>query len=154
MTMSSQQQQESSNHETGYFKSTAHNYVSRKSVISHPKQFDINGRSILQPGVTIRSDKQIVRIGRYCEVAEDTIIDPPPHPLVNSSLLETTESSSTEVLAAATTTTTMPTDEELIKNKKLYIPVMIGSHTTIGKKCHIRAAAIGASKYYLNKAIC
>mmetsp|Transcript_48539 Transcript_48539/g.117417 ORF Transcript_48539/g.117417 Transcript_48539/m.117417 type:complete len:201 (-) Transcript_48539:34-636(-) len=115
----------------GYFKSTSHNYVSRKSTITTPKQFDINGRSILHPGVVIRSDKQIVRIGRYCEVSNDTVIDPPPHPLIES-ILKDNEGE-----------TAPPTNEELMKNKKLYIPVVIGSHTTIGKDCHIRAAAIG-----------
>ena len=122
----------------GYFKSTSHNYVSRQSTITTPKQFDINGRSILHPGVVIRSDKQIVRIGRYCEVANDTVIDPPPHPLVEGVLKDTE--------GETTTSSAPPTNEELMKNKKLYIPVVIGSHTTIGKNCHIRAAAIGGSE--------
>ena len=126
----------------GYFKSTSHNYVSRKSTITAPKQFDINGRSILHPGVVIRSDKQIVRIGRYCEVAERTVIDPPPHPLVESLLKDDERETSTSSVPPSS----QPTNEELIANKKLYIPVVIGTHTTIGKACRIRAAAIGGSE--------
>lgn len=37
-----------------------------------------------------------------------------------------------------------PSENPLQKDK--YIPMVIGSHTRIGKECKIRAAAIGSSK--------
>lgn len=95
-----------------YIKTTTHNYVSRKAVIDGAKQVEIKGRSILQEGVRVRGDLQIVRIGRYCEVGSSTVLEPPPNPY----------------------------------QTEKFIPMVIGSHTHIGRDCDIRAAAIGSSK--------
>lgn len=121
----------------GYFKSTAHNFVSRKAEITAPKQFDLNGRSILHPNVKVDSDKQIVRIGRYSEVGEGTLLEPPPHPLVGKIML---------LKEAKNNDGADGPPPKNNNNKKLYIPMLIGSHTRIGRDCEIRAAAIGGSE--------
>jgi dynactin-5 len=95
--------------ETDYIKTTTHNYVSRQAHIEGAKQVELKGRSILQSNVKVRGDLSITRIGRYCEVCENTNLEPPLHPLT-----------------------------------KKYIPIVIGSHTHIGKDCQIQAAAIGS----------
>jgi dynactin 5 len=65
----------------GYFKTTTHNYVSRNAQIDGAKQVEIRGRSIIQEGVRIRGDLAVVRIGRYCEIKSNSVLEPPSHPL-------------------------------------------------------------------------
>lgn len=100
---------EEGSEEEGYIRTTTHNYVSRKAIVDGAKQVEIRGRSILQEGVRVKGDLAIVRIGRYCEIEQDTLLEPPVHPL-----------------------------------KTQRIPIVVGSHTHIGKNCQIHAAAIGS----------
>lgn len=65
----------------GYIKTTTHNFVSRTAQIDGAKQVEIRGRSILQEKVHVRGDLAIVRIGRYCEIDCQTLLEPPTHPL-------------------------------------------------------------------------
>ena len=111
--------------ETGYIKTTTHNYVSRQAKIEGAKQVEIKGRSILQDGVTVRGDLAIIRIGRYCEINSGTTLEPSISPMFNP--------------------TTMTDD-----NPNKYIPMVIGSHTHIGTNCKIQSAAIGSMVYIGN----
>ena len=95
--------------EEGYIKTTTHNFVSRKAKIEGARQVELKGRTILQENVLVRGDLAIVRIGRYCEIDVNTVIEPPMHPLT-----------------------------------KKNVPVVVGSHTHIGKDCKIHAAAVGS----------
>jgi dynactin 5 len=65
----------------GYIKTMTHNFVSRKAHIDGAKQVEIKGRSILHDSVHVKGDLAIVRIGRYCEIESDTLLEPPSHPL-------------------------------------------------------------------------
>lgn len=94
----------------GYIKTTTHNFVSRQAQVDGAKQVEIKGRSILQEGVHVRGDLAIVRLGRYCEIDANTVLEPPRHPLDPSK----------------------------------HIPLVIGSHTRVGRECTIQAAAIGS----------
>jgi dynactin-5 len=76
-----QEEEEENAEEQGYIKTTTHNFVSRKATLEGPRQVEIKGRSIVQAGVKIRGDLAIVRIGRYCEIDEGTLLEPPPHNL-------------------------------------------------------------------------
>jgi dynactin-5 len=80
----------------------------------------MKGKSIIHSGAHIRGDFQTVRIGRYCQIGENTILRPPSYQ-----------------------TSLNPQEEEPIK----FLPLTIGSHTRIGNNCVIEAAAIGASVY-------
>lgn len=104
----------------GYIKTKTHNFVSRKAVVDGAKQVEIKGRSILEEGVRVRGDLQVVRIGRYCDVGKNTVLEPPVNPLLQNSSSEN-------------------------NNKQKYIPLVIGSHTRIGENCLVYAAAIGSS---------
>jgi len=64
--------------ESGYIKTATHNYVSRQAVVSNPSKVELKGKSILQPGVKIRGDLAIVRMGRYCFVGNETTLSPAP----------------------------------------------------------------------------
>ena len=101
-----------------YIQTTSNNYVSRKAIIDGAKQVELKGRSILVDGVHIRGDLAPVRIGRYCWVDSNTLIQPPPQ------MGEHGENTST--------------------NTNLYVPVSLGSHTSIGKDCVLEAAAVGS----------
>lgn len=74
----------SSSVEVDYIKTTTHNYVSRKARIEGTKQVEIKGRSIIQEGVTINGDLAVIRIGRYCSIEKDSIMEPPVHPIDSS----------------------------------------------------------------------
>lgn len=67
--------------EGGYIKTTTHNFVSRKAIIDGARQVEIKGRSILHDGVRVRGDLAIVRIGRYCQVDSESVLEPSSHPL-------------------------------------------------------------------------
>jgi len=67
--------------ETGFIKTTTHNYVSRTAEIEGPRQVELKGRPIPRDDVVVHGDKAVVRIGRYCDVGEKTVLSPPPHPL-------------------------------------------------------------------------
>ena len=62
----------------GYIKTTTHNYVSRLATIDGAKQVEIKGRSILERGVIVKGNLAIVRVGRYCVINDNTVIEPPP----------------------------------------------------------------------------
>ena len=105
--------------ETGYIKTTTHNFVSRKAKIDGAKQVEIKGRSILEEGVHVRGDLHIVRIGRYCDIGSNTLLEPPENPLAAKSAAD---------------------------NRQKHIPMVIGSHSRIGDNCRVYAAAIGSSE--------
>jgi carbonic anhydrase/acetyltransferase-like protein (isoleucine patch superfamily) len=102
-----------------YIKTTTHNYVSRRAIIDGAKQVEIRGRSIIHEKVKVRGDLSIIKIGRYVEIGSSTLLEPSQNPYNQDN-----------------------------DNKK-YIPMIIGSHSHIGKECTIQAAAIGSSKYLL-----
>ena len=100
--------------------------VSRKSSIHGPQNVEMKGKSIIEDGVHIRGDFQIIRIGRYCHIGQNTIIRPPP--------------SSSQISLSSNH------DDPLIA----FLPVTIGSHTRIGKDCVLEASWIGSSVYIGN----
>jgi dynactin-5 len=112
--------------ETGYIKTTTHNFVSRQAKIDGAKQVEIKGRSILEEGVHVRGDLHIVRIGRYCDIGRNTILEPPLNPLMKNAS----------------------------EYKQKYIPMAIGSHTKIGENCEVYAAAIGSSECRMHCVSC
>jgi len=100
-----------------YIKTTTHNYVSRRAIIDGAKQVEIRGRSIIFEKVKVCGDLSIIKIGRYVEIGSSTLLEPSQNPYNQDN-----------------------------NNSKKYIPMIIGSHTHIGKECTIQAAAIGSSK--------
>ena len=105
-----------------YIKTTTHNYVSRRAIIDGAKQVEIRGRSIIHEKVKVRGDLSIIKIGRYVEIGSSTLLEPSYNPYNQDN------------------------DNNNNNNNKKYIPMIIGSHTHIGKECTIQAAAIGSSK--------
>lgn len=100
-----------------YIKTTSHSYVSRQATIEGAKQVEIKGRSIIQPECVIEGERALIKIGRYVYLDFGTVIRPAPNPGTTG------------------------------ETELSYIPVMIGSHTYIGSKCHIEAASIGSQCY-------
>ena len=93
--------------------------VSRKSLIHGARNVEMKGKSIIHAGAHIRGDFQTVRIGRYCRIGEKTIIRPPSYQA------------------------SLDSNEDQIR----FLPLVIGSHTRIGKDCVVEAASIGSSVY-------
>ncbi len=81
----------------------------------------MKGKSIIHPQVHLRGDFQSIRIGRYCHIGKGTILRPPSYQA------------------------SLPGDEEQEPIK--FLPLIVGSHTRIGKDCVVEAAAIGSSVY-------
>jgi dynactin 5 len=65
----------SSSEET-YIKTASHVFVSRQATIEDPNQVQLQGKSVLREGVSVRGS---VRMGRYCYVGEHTILKSPTH---------------------------------------------------------------------------
>lgn len=62
---------------SSYIQTTTQNYVSRKATIDGSRQVELKGRSIVADGVKIRGDLGLVRIGRYCHLHSNTLLQPP-----------------------------------------------------------------------------
>mmetsp|Transcript_3645 Transcript_3645/g.6116 ORF Transcript_3645/g.6116 Transcript_3645/m.6116 type:complete len:177 (-) Transcript_3645:77-607(-) len=67
-----------SNNDDGYIKTATHNYVSRQAVVQNPAKVELKGKSVLQPGVTVRGDLAVIRMGRYCFIEETSELSPAP----------------------------------------------------------------------------
>jgi carbonic anhydrase/acetyltransferase-like protein (isoleucine patch superfamily) len=78
----------------------------------------VSVQSIVKPGAVMRGDLASIRIGRYCSVGENSIIQPGTR-IADDQLQEGVE----------------PVFQ--------YTPVLIGDHTVIGTGCASEAAAIG-----------
>lgn len=111
----------------GYIKTTTHNYVSRKATINGAKQVEIKGRSILQDGVIVRGDLAIVRIGRYCEIDTNTLLEPPGHPLKTSKNIPLVIGSHTHIGSNCE-----------IRAAAVGSMVWIGDDVKLGKRCIIK----------------
>eukprot|EP00953_Heterococcus_sp_UTEX-ZZ885_P010966 6363-Heterococcus_DN1.PRE.4 len=75
-------------------------------------------QSIVKPGAVMRGDLASIRIGRYCSVGENSIIQPGTR-IADDNL------------------------QEGVEPVVQYTPVLIGDHTVIGTGCTSEAAAIG-----------
>ena len=51
--------------------------ISRKTVLCGPQNIKVDGKSILKPQVIIRADLAPIKMGKYCVVAERSIVRPP-----------------------------------------------------------------------------
>ena len=122
MSSSEQQQQQE-----GYIKTTTHNFVARKATIEGARQVEIKGRSIVQNNVQIRGDLAIVRIGRYCEIDENTIIEPPIHDLSPDKYIPVSIGSHTRIGNSCT-----------IQAAAVGSGVWIGDSVQIGKRCIVK----------------
>eukprot|EP01066_Platyproteum_vivax_P008820 Platyproteum_vivax@DN3798_c0_g1_i1.p1 len=60
-----------------YIQTASGNKVSRKSVLCGSQNIQLSGRSIIKPGVVLRGDLALLRIGRFVIVGENTILRPP-----------------------------------------------------------------------------
>mmetsp|Transcript_19427 Transcript_19427/g.22502 ORF Transcript_19427/g.22502 Transcript_19427/m.22502 type:complete len:190 (+) Transcript_19427:71-640(+) len=116
---------ESHEAEEGYVKTAAHNYVSRQATIHGAKNVEMKGKSIIHNNAIIRGDLTNIRIGRYCQIGNNTIIRPPSYQI------------------------SLNTEKEQIQ----FLPCLIGNHTRIGQNCVIEAAAIGSSVYISDRCV-
>ena len=94
----------------------------------------MKGKSIIYPNAYVRGDFARVRIGRYCDIGEGTLIRPPfdPHAYIDTK--EKIDKSKNAVDAKS-------------RNKSTpsgFLPLLIGSHTHIGSNCVIEASSIGS----------
>jgi len=108
---------------TSYIQTTTNSYVSRAATVEGPKFVELKGRSLVHAGARLRGDRAPLRIGRYCCIASDCLVEPPEQ-----------VSSSSFALA----------NSKQQQQQQQYIPVTIGAHTVIGTGSQIRAAAIGS----------
>jgi dynactin 5 len=123
--------------------SATHNYISRTAVqLMGSHQIELLGRSVVRPGVTIRGDLAWVRIGRFCTLQDQCVVEPPPAALSSVGV------PTTAIGVEPTSTTTITTSSSILDRnnptKQQYIPVSIGSYTTLGRHVHSQAAAIGS----------
>lgn len=110
--------------ENDYITTTSGNRISRKSNVINAKALEVpSGRVIILHNVTVRSDLAKISINKYTFINENTIIKPPYQILMK--------------------------DKDDINNpiSLKFIPLTIGSHVYIGKKCIIEAAVIGLGVY-------
>lgn len=100
----------------GFIHATRQNYISKHAQLHTSKFIQIQGQSILQHDVELRTsngdteENSQLRIGRYVYLHKNTVVSVPSsltHPIVP-------------------------------------LPVSIGSYVSVGANCSIRAAAIGA----------
>lgn len=59
-----------------YISTASGNKVSRKSVLCGSQSIHITGKSIIKPGVMLRGDLAILRLGKYVIVGENSVIRP------------------------------------------------------------------------------
>jgi len=95
-----------------------------KSYVFGPTQVSIKGKSIISPNCYIRGDLAPIWIGRYYFIDSGTIIRP-------SLVIEAKKDSTS--------------DAHFHEIPATFIPLRLGNHTRIGKKCVIEAAGIGTS---------
>mmetsp|Transcript_10108 Transcript_10108/g.27712 ORF Transcript_10108/g.27712 Transcript_10108/m.27712 type:complete len:185 (-) Transcript_10108:371-925(-) len=110
----------------GYIKTTTHNFVSRQAKIQGAKQVELKGRSILQKDVTVRGDLAVIRIGRYCEIDEGTVIEPPVHPMTKKHV-HVVIGSHSRIGKACT-----------VRAAAIGSMVWIGDNVTMGERCIIK----------------
>eukprot|EP01067_Filipodium_phascolosomae_P004843 Filipodium_phascolosomae@DN2823_c0_g1_i1.p1 len=60
-----------------YIQTASGNKVSRKSVLCGSQNIQLSGRSIIKPGVVLRGDLALLRIGRFVIVGENSVLRPP-----------------------------------------------------------------------------
>jgi dynactin 5 len=101
-----------------YLMTLSHCYVSRSATLEDASNVEFKGRAVVERDCTLRGDCGIIKVGRYVWLHPGTTLQP-------------STTAATDNNAAAST------------NSKS-VPMVIGSHTTVDRDCHIRAAAIGS----------
>ena len=98
-----------------YLMTLSHCYLSRKASLENASNVEFKGRAVVERGCALRGDCGIIKIGRYVWLHPGTTLQP-----------------------------SMTTSSEPVSASTKSVPMVIGSHTTVGRDCHIRAAAIGS----------
>ena len=60
-----------------YIQTASGNKVSRQSVLCGSHNISLAGKSIVKPGVILRGDLQMLRIGKFVNIGEESVIRPP-----------------------------------------------------------------------------
>ena len=102
-----------------YFMTLSHCYVSLKASLENASNVEFKGRAVVEGGCALRGDCGIIKVGRYVWLHPGTTLHP------------------------SATTTDAASSSSSSGNFKS-VPMVIGSHTTVDRDCHIRAAAIGS----------
>jgi dynactin-5 len=123
--------------EDGYIRTAAQNLVSRSATIWGARNVELRGKSVVEaaaeirggegggdggaaaPGAAGNSSGGKIRIGRYCHIGRGCVIEPAYVDDVSN------------------------TDADVTARRRL--PLVIGSNTSVGPNCLVRAAAIGSS---------
>merc|ERR1712125_27412 len=59
-----------------YIQTASGNKVSRQSVLCGSQNISLAGKSIVKPGVILRGDLQMLRIGRFVTIGDGSVIRP------------------------------------------------------------------------------
>jgi carbonic anhydrase/acetyltransferase-like protein (isoleucine patch superfamily) len=102
-----------------YLMTLSHCYLSLKATLENASNVEFKGRAVVQRGCTLRGDCGIIKVGRYVWLHPGTTLHPS---------------------TMATDAAVASSSESSVKS----VPLVIGSHTTVERDCHIRAAAIGS----------
>lgn len=124
-----------------YIVTANQSYISRSANILVAPNLHSKGKSILQKNVTIHGEFGApIHIGRYVHIDEDVEIAPSIIPKSSDPMLElgNSRNSSGSGVVGSQITLLPPTENEKA------LPVIIGSHTTIGNNCTIQSIAIGS----------
>ncbi|KAL7495220.1 hypothetical protein ACHAWT_006939 [Skeletonema menzelii] len=117
---------------SNYIVTASQSYISRSASILVAPNLHSKGKSVIQKNVTIHGEFGVsIHIGRYVYIDDDVEIVPSVIPVSSDPLLEVGSSRN------------ISSGEPPTENEKA-LPVIIGSHTKIGKNCTIHSISIGS----------
>ena len=131
-----------SSSKSDYIITANQSYISRSAKILAASNLHSKGKSVIDKDVTIHGEfGAAISIGRYVHIDEGVEIAPTVIPKYSDPLLTIDSSRNSEgskVIIGRKVTVQPPTENEKA------LPLIIGSHTTIGNNCSIQSIAIGS----------
>lgn len=115
-----------------FIRTATQNYISRSASVLGAANLTTKGKSIIHADATIRGDYGApIHIGRYCHIEEGVVVVPSVVPSSNDPLLARPRSG-------------VDAGDSPPEKGEMALPVIIGSHTRIGKNTRVQSVSIGS----------